>query len=158
MIGKKTQEKHRFKIGDEIKGKCIPVQDKKMESVEFYKVSGLKKIADATIKDNEGPPWQRVPPKLEIYRERGHRRLSKITYDKKCQTCIWGCKMAVEIIIDQWNPGKKNYRFETFCYGPLNCAFYKPGPNRKVKGRKGMVFVEEDWVDEDMTSHRDPEE
>ncbi|GAA3654454.1 hypothetical protein GCM10022323_14250 [Asaccharospora irregularis DSM 2635] len=43
--------------------------------------------------------------------------------------------MAVEIIIDNWNPrGRKKYRFETFCYGLLN---------RKVEGRNGMVYVEE---------------
>ena len=66
--------------------------------------------------------------------------------------------MPVEIIIDHWNPGKKKYRFETFCYGPLSCKFYKPGPNRKVEGRKGMVYVEEDWVDEMFVEHRDPDE
>jgi hypothetical protein len=42
--------------------------------------------------------------------------------------------MPVEIIIDQWNPSKKQYRFETFCYGPKSCPFYRPGPERKVPG------------------------
>ncbi len=59
--------------------------------------------------------------------------------------------MPVEIIIDQWNPGKKKYRFETFCYGPLNYKLYKSGPIRKVPGRNGMVYEEEDWVDEEET-------
>lgn len=27
------------------------------------------------------------------------------TYEEKCTTCIWGYPMAVEMIIDQWNPG-----------------------------------------------------
>ena len=36
--------------------------------------------------------------------------------------------------------------------------FYKPGPNRKVDGRSGMVYVEEDWVDEMQTEHREPHE
>jgi len=31
-------------------------------------------------------------------------------------------------------------------------------PNRKVEGRNRMVYVEEDWVDEMMTEHRDPDE
>jgi len=66
--------------------------------------------------------------------------------------------MPVEITIDHWNPGKKKYRFETFCYGSLSCKLYKAGPNRKVEGRNGMVYIEEDWVDEDMTSHRDLDE
>ncbi len=29
--------------------------------------------------------------------------------------------MAVEMIIDQWNPSKRRYRTETFCYGPRSC-------------------------------------
>jgi hypothetical protein len=66
--------------------------------------------------------------------------------------------MAVEIIIDQWNPEKKKYRLETFCYGPKSCAFYKAGPTRKVPGRRGMTWEEEDWVDEDAVSHRGMDE
>jgi hypothetical protein len=55
-------------------------------------------------------------------------------------------------------PQKKRYRFETFCYGPKSCSTYKSGPTRKVPGRKGMTWVEEDWVDEDATAHRGPDE
>ena len=39
-------------------------------------------------------------------------------------------------------------------YGPKSCPLYKAGPQRKVPGRRGMVFVEEDWIDEDATSLR----
>jgi len=35
-----------------------------------------------------------------------------------------------------------------------NCAFHNPGPKRTMPGRKGMLYTEEDWVDEDATSHR----
>jgi hypothetical protein len=66
--------------------------------------------------------------------------------------------MPVEIIVDQWQPGKKRYRLETFCYGPKSCRFYQAGPVRSVPGRQGMVWVEEDWVDEEMTTHRAPDE
>jgi hypothetical protein len=66
--------------------------------------------------------------------------------------------MPVEMIIDQWNPSNRKYRYETFCYGPKSCAFYKAGPTRKVPGRKGMVWEEEDWVDEDAVSHRSMDE
>lgn len=34
-------------------------------------------------------------------------------------------------------------QMETFCYGPKECVFYKPGPVRKVRGRKGMVHKDE---------------
>ena len=66
--------------------------------------------------------------------------------------------MPVEMIIDQWNPSQKKYRFETFCYGPKSCPLYRAGATRKVPGRRGMTWEEEDWVDEDATSHRGPDE
>ena len=62
--------------------------------------------------------------------------------------------MPVEMIIDQWNPSRKRYRFETFCYGPKSCPLYRAGAKRRVPGRKDMSYTEEDWVDEDATSHR----
>jgi len=69
-----------------------------------------------------------------------------------------GCRMPVEMIIDQWNPSRRRYRTETFCYGPLSCPLYQPGPARTVPGRRGMTYTEEDWVDDEATSHRRPEE
>jgi hypothetical protein len=66
--------------------------------------------------------------------------------------------MAVVMVIDQWNPRKRKYRTETFCYGPLSCRFYRSGPERTVPGRRGMSHTEEDWVDEEATSHRGPDE
>jgi hypothetical protein len=62
--------------------------------------------------------------------------------------------MPVEIIIDHWNPSKRKYRLETFCYGPKACPFYSAGPTRKVPGRQGMTWEEEDWIDEEATAHR----
>ncbi len=32
------------------------------------------------------------------------------------------------------------------------------GPARKVPGRNGMSYTEEDWVDEDATAHRGPDD
>jgi hypothetical protein len=134
------------------------VADERKEPVEFYKASKLKVLRHSESVIEEPPPWQGVAPELEEYRWRGHRRLSVRTYKSKCQSCVWGCRMPVEIIVDQWNPSKKRYRFETFCYGPKSCEFYKAGPIRKVPGRRGMVWEEEDWVDEDQTAHRGPDE
>ena len=56
------------------------------------------------------------------------------------------------------HPSQRKCRFETFCYGPKSCCLYLAGPTRKVPGRKGMSWEEEDWVDEDATSHRGPDE
>jgi len=66
--------------------------------------------------------------------------------------------LPFEIIVDHWDPSRKQYRFETFCYGPKRCSLYRAGPTRKVPGRKGMWWEEEDWVDEDATSHRGPDD
>ena len=157
-IGKAAQAKFNFKVNDVISGACLPVPNPDMEPVAYYKVSKLAKIS-AGEPASTSAPWELVPPELEVYRERGHRRLSARTYESKCSSCMWGCKMPVEIIVDNWNPrGRKKYRSETFCYGPLSCQLYKAGPNRKVEGRNGMVYIEEDWVDEMMTEHRDPDE
>ncbi|MBI9094057.1 MAG: hypothetical protein JEY71_04145 [Sphaerochaeta sp.] len=156
-IGVGAQEKHKFRVGLTISGSCSSVQYPHTESVDFYRVSKLKILTEIP-KDSSFPPWKTIPPTLPVYRERGPRRLSARTYESKCTSCIWGCKMAVEIIIDQWNPGKRKYRQETFCYGPKNCVLYASGPTRKVPGRKGMVFEEEDWVDEMRTSNREEDD
>ncbi len=157
-IGKAAQAKHAFRAGDRISGEAEPVADPRLEPVELYKTAKLKLLARATETEPAGPPWTGVPPALEVYRERGHRRLDVRTYDAKCTTCLWGCRMPVEMIIDQWNPNVREHRFETFCYGPKSCAFYRAGPTRKVPGRKGMSWEEEDWVDEEATEHRRPDE
>jgi hypothetical protein len=157
-VGKAANEKHRFHTGMELSGYSVPVEDPRKETAAFYKTSGIKVIRNAGGETPAGPPFHGAPPDLETCRDRGHRRLDTRTYDTKCTTCIWGCRMPVEMIIDQWNQSKKQYRFETFCYGPKSCPFYRPGPARKVPGRKGMSYTEEDWVDEDATAHRGPDD
>lgn len=157
-IGKKTQEKHEFRSGDEVAGLALPVTDPRMETAELYKASAFQLISRGKVMHESPPPTKGIPPTLEKYRQRGHRRLAARTYSSRCLDCLWGCKMPVIMTIDHWNPGPKRYRFETFCYGPKNCRKYLAGPTRKVPGRRGMTWEEEDWVDEDNTSHREPDE
>ena len=157
-VGKGAHEKHGFRAGDRVEGKGVPVADTRLERAGIYKVSGLKVVARGPEPTGDPPPFLGVPPALEAYRERGHRRLAARTYSTKCSTCIWGCEMAVEMIVDHWNPSKKRYRQETFCYGPKSCSLYAAGPTRKVPGRKGMSWEEEDWIDEDATAHRGPDD
>jgi HTH-like domain len=38
------------------------------------------------------------------------------------------------------------------------CSLYQAGPERAVPGRWGMTYTEEDWVDDEATSRRRPEE
>jgi len=156
-ISQKAQETQQLRAGMTISGACTPVLNPQLETVDYYRLSKLKKLSEAPL-DSTFPPWKIIPPPIPVYRERGPRRLSARTYETKCTACIWGCKMAVEIIVDHWNPRKRKYRVETFCYGPKNCKLYASGPTRKVPGRNGMVYEEEDWVDEMLTSHRDEEE
>lgn len=153
-IGKAAQQKHQFQVGLKISGKSHSVLNNKTEIAEFYKTSGLKVINSTIELESRPPPHIGIPLELTTYRERGHRRLSSKTYHSRCKSCIYGCNMPVEITIDQWNPQKKKFRTETFCYGPKNCSLYSPGPTRKVPGRRCMTWEEEDWVDEDATKHR----
>ena len=157
-IGKGAQAKHQFQAGDLVEGACSPVVDPRVEPTEFYKASGLKILERFNQDSVLPPPWLGIPKDLESYRQRGHRRLDARTYSTKCCTCIWGCRMAVEMIVDQWNPRQRRYRSETFCYGPKSCPLYRPGPTRKVPGRKGMTWEEPDWVDDEATSHRKPDD
>jgi len=157
-IGKEAQAKHRFLAGDLIEGESLPVADSRLEPVEFYKTSKLRILKRSNLELGTPPPWLGVPKDLPTYRQRGHRRLDARTYVAKCLACIWGCRMAVEMIIDHWNPQQRRYRFETFCYGPLSCHVYRSGPTRKVPGRQAMTWEEEDWVDEEATLHRELDE
>jgi hypothetical protein len=156
-VGKGAHEKHRFRAGMYLGGLSVPVDDPRLEVAGFYKTSQIRIDKDVDAGLPSKPPFQGVPPNLEIYRSRGHRRLDTKTYESKCSTCMWGCRMPVEIIVDHWNPSKKKYRFEAFCYGPKSCPLYRAGATRKVPGRAGMTWEEEDWVDEDATSHRGPD-
>jgi hypothetical protein len=66
--------------------------------------------------------------------------------------------MAVELIVDQWNPSTRRYRTEAFCNGPRSCPLYRSGAARKVPGRRGMTYTEEEWSDDEATSNRGPDE
>lgn len=157
-VGKVTHHTYQLRIGDIVSGESQRVMDERMEAAEFYRTSKLKLIARAESPQPDPPPWLGVAPDLTTYRQRAHRRLAARTYEVKCQPCIWGCRMPVELIVDHWSPEQKRYRFETFCYGPKSCTAYRAGPTRKVPGRRGMVWEEPDWVDEDATAHREIEE
>ena len=157
-VGKGAHEKHQFHRGMFLSGQSVQVYDPRLEVAAYYKTSKIKVTRNPKLEVDPVPPFIGIPPDLETYRGRGHRRLDAKTYEAKCLNCIWGCRMPVEMIVDHWNPSEKRYRLETFCYGPKSCAFYRAGPTRKVPGRKGMTWEEEDWVDVDETSHRGPDE
>ena len=157
-VGKKTHEQYEFCSGMKLEGMAVPVPDRNKEIADLYKVSGLS-ISDrfGTRKSSE-PPFINIPPDLEVFRERGHLRLDESVFFHTCWQCMWGCNMPVEIIVDHWNPHHKIYRNETFCYGPTDCRLYEAGDNRQVPGRKGMIYTEEDWVDEESLGYREEDD
>ena len=156
-VGKAAHAKHQFRAGMEASGMAVPVADPRLETAGYYRVSRLRTGESPADIQTKEPPFTGVPPDLETYRARGHRRLSARTYMSKCSACIWGCRMPVETIIDQWKTSRKQYRFETFCYGPKSCPFYRAGIVRRVPGRKGMSYTDEDLADEEAVAHRDPD-
>lgn len=157
-LGKGTHEKQAFRVGDRVSGLGEIVADPVTEVADIYKVSKLTVERQKDRPEATPPPWTGIPPDLDVYRARGHRRLDAKTFATSCTSCIWGCEMAVEMIIDQWNPSNVRWRRETFCYGPKSCQLYKAGPKRKVPGRKGMSWTQQDWIDEEATAHRGPDE
>jgi len=113
-VGQGAHAKHHFRTGNAVSGVALPVPEPRLETVEFYQVSKLEVGLSETEDQAAPPPWHGLPPPLEVYRERGHRRLAAQTFEQKCWSCIWGCQMSVEMIIDQWNPSRRRYRAETF--------------------------------------------
>ena len=69
----KSGEAHALRVGDEVKGESVAVEEPQLNLVQFYKTSGLRVIARAGDSVPTPPPWLGVAPALEIYRERGHR-------------------------------------------------------------------------------------
>ena len=141
-IGRAAQAKHAFQVGYKVAGRGTPVPDPNKETADLYKISRLKRTEPCPEDALTTPPYRGVPPSLEVYRERGHRRLAGKTYSTKCSACVWGCEMPVEMIVDHWNRNRPSrFRRETFCYGPKSCSLYKAGPNRKVPGRRGWKRI-----------------
>ena len=158
-IGKAAHTKHQFRVADVVSGQAEPRLDSTgADVVELHKASGLRVVERPVADAPPGPPWCGTAPALDTYRERGCRRLDARTYAARCRACLWGCLMPVTMIVDHWKPDIRRYRTETFCYGPKSCRLYRAGPTRKVPGRRGMTYEEEDWVDRDETSRREDDE
>ena len=99
-IGPAAQAKYGFRAGDRVSGAANAVENADREVADFYKASELRIEERPAHAPPSSPPWVGVPPTLEAYRARGHRRLDARTYDHACRTCQWGCRMAVAMIVD----------------------------------------------------------
>ena len=178
-------EKIRIHIGDVLKGTAWTKKYPETEFADFYRAGGIKKLEavenDAvrnmliTIDANDtrydgspiprvnssdypGPPWTLEAPQLEIYAWRGEQMLSKSSWKNKCFQCIWANMANVTIQYD-FDRNLVRNRFETFCYGPLSCKYYKRGPARAVPYKGRGSAMDEGWLDEICVQYRtDPDE
>ena len=79
-IGKATHAKHQFQVGMVVSGQAEPVADLRKETTELYKASKLASQPTNPASGHIPPQWIDVPPPLDVYRHRGHRRLSSRTF------------------------------------------------------------------------------
>ena len=91
------------------------------------------------------------------YEERGARLLSKSLWKTKCFKCIWANMANVEIQFD-FDKNIKKYRFETFCYGPYSCGFYKMGRPRCVPYKNRGSAIDDGSLDGLCTEGRGEED
>ncbi len=154
-ISEKQQLKGLFRIGDLLEGTAWTKKYEEREFADYYRAGSLK-LLDRVNETFEviSPPWIMIPPSIQIYEERGARILSKSLWKTKCFKCIWANMANVEI---QWDFDKdiKKYRFETFCYGPKSCKYYKMGRPRVVSYKNRGSALDDGYLDELCTEGRD---
>lgn len=184
-VSEKQAVKIGIHIGDVLKGTAWTKKYPEIEFADYYRAGSIKKLEAATSdaakkmaveidKENTrydgtpiprvncaeypGPPWKMEVPPLLIYAWRGERMLSKSAWKGKCFQCIWANMANVTVQYD-FDRNLVRNRFETFCYGPLSCKYYKMGPARTVP-YKGMSGVKDQgWLDEICVEYRkDPDE
>ena len=155
-ISEKQQEKYKFHIGDEIKGTGWTKKYPEWEYADYYRAGALKKISESNAKECSKAPWTDEVPELSVYDQRGCRMLDARTWKSKCFTCKWANMANVAIEYD-WGVSQR-FRFETFCYGPKNCVFYKMGKPRAVPYKGDDSSYDDGCLDEMLTYGRDDEE
>ena len=151
-ISEKQQMKLVFRIGDEAKGTAWTKMYDVSEYADYYRAGGLKIAKRAAQTENTPPPYLIEPPDMATYEWRGARMLSASCYKGKCFQCVWATMSAVEIEYN-WGVSKK-YRYESFCYGPKSCKFYKMGKPRAVPYKDGGTTFDEGWMDDICTENR----
>jgi hypothetical protein len=154
-ISEKQQLKGLFQVGDILEGTAWTKMYEEREFADYYRAGSLK-VLDRANEDIKiiPPPWIMMPPPMQIYEERGARILSKRLWETKCFKCIWANMANVEI---QWDFDKdiKKYRFETFCYGPKSCKYYKMGRPRSVPYKNRGSALDDGCLDDLCTEGRD---
>lgn len=156
-ISEKQQQQDMFRIGDKLSGTAWTKMYSVSDYADYYRVGSFKRIrASEGAEEVAAPPWKIASPDLETYEYRGARILSLSCWKGKCFRCVWANMAAVEIEYD-WGISKK-YRYESFCYGPKSCKFYKIGKPRSVPYKGRGTSYDEGWLDDICTERRDFDE
>ena len=154
-ISEKQQLKGLFRIGDILEGTAWTKIYEEREFADYYRAGSLK-VLDRVNENFEiiPPPWIMMAPSMQTYEKRGARILSKSLWETKCFKCVWANMANVEI---QWDFDKdiKKYRFETFCYGPKSCKYYKMGRPRSVPYKNRGSALDDGCLDELCSEGRD---
>ncbi|MBN4067715.1 MAG: hypothetical protein COA82_09445 [Alkaliphilus sp.] len=152
-ISEKQQMKGQFQIGDHISGTAWTKKYPDREFAEYYRAGALKIIERSNSMPESICPWTGCMPEMEVYEYRGARMLSKSLWKGKCFTCYYATMSNVEI---QWDFDRdiKKYRFESFCYGPKSCKYYKPGRSRSVPYKGRDSALDSGWIDDMCTENR----
>lgn len=156
-ISEKQLQKCGFQIGDKIMGTAWTKKYPKREFSDYYRAGALKIIEKNSKAVETFCPFTGILPKMDVYEYRGARMLSKSLWKGKCFTCYWATMANVEI---QWDFDKdiKKYRFESFCYGPKSCKYYKPGRARSVPYKNRDSALDDGCLDEMCTENREGDE
>ncbi len=147
-----------FRIGDRVQGTAWTPQYPEREFADFYRAGSMKTLEHTTLSAQPpAPPWKYFPVPLRVYEERGARMLSKSLWQTKCFSCVWANMANVEI---QWDFDRdiKKYRFETFCYGPKSCKFYKMGRARSVPYKNRYAALDDGCLDDLCTEYRNEDD
>ena len=157
-ISELQQQKAEFRIGDEIQGTAWTKEYPEREFADYYRAGSLRCLIRASA--NSGiapPPWRIAPPDMQTYEDRGARMLSLSQWKTKCFQCVWASMSNVEIIWD-FDKRLSKYRFESFCYGPKSCKFYKMGRARAIPYKGRGSSMDTGWLDDLCTEGRDYDE
>lgn len=131
-ISEKNLEKMNFAIGDHIRGNAYTKRKPDEEYADYYRASGLKILEKApAAAPSMNPPYTGSIPDGEFYDKVGCIQLSKVLWNKKCHACKYAGMGNVSIAWD-YDRNIRKHRFESFCFGPEDCPFYKMGPARAV--------------------------
>jgi hypothetical protein len=157
-VSEKQQQAGGYAIDDVLQGTAWTKAYPEREFADYYRAGAIK-ILGRNHERNElkPPPWIMPPLPMKTYEARGARQLHKNLWKTTCFQCVYAAMANVEI---QWNfdKGTKKYRFETFCYGPKSCAYYKMGRPRSVSYKNRGPALDDGCLDDLCTAGRDQDE